>query len=83
MIDDVSFDIPLAKQKKDFTVAETEKLTAFCSVERIHDFDNVGVTRGHEGVVYLTCADCEMGPIGLQDKESGKYLVAIERVKLV
>jgi len=80
--DDLSFDVPLPRQKKDFTVAEKEKLTLFCSVDRVHDFDNVGVTRSHEGIVYLACADCEIGPVGLQDKDSGKYLIAIERVKL-
>ncbi|KAE9550081.1 hypothetical protein FO519_006713 [Halicephalobus sp. NKZ332] len=79
IVDDLSFDIPLPRQKKDFTVTEKEKLTLFCCVDRVHDFDNVGVTKSHEGIVYLACADCEIGPIGLQDKESGKYLIAIER----
>uniref|UniRef100_A0AC34QAI4 Mediator complex subunit 9 n=1 Tax=Panagrolaimus sp. JU765 TaxID=591449 RepID=A0AC34QAI4_9BILA len=84
IIQDFTFDMPLTRQKKEFVQneTETEKLTIFCMVDRAHDFDNVAVTKSHQGQVYLACGDCEMGPIGIQDK-SGKYLVALERVKLV
>jgi hypothetical protein len=80
MIYDRSLDIPFMVQKKDFTEAQKENLTKFCVVQKVFDFDNVGVTRSHEGSVYLTCSECEMGPIGLKDPNSEQYLVAIERV---
>lgn len=73
-------DIPLMVQKKDITEVEKEELAKFCIVEKVFDFDNVGVTNSHEGRVYLTCSECDMGPIGLKDPDSTHYLIAIERV---
>lgn len=80
MIYDRSIDIPLMVQKKNTTETEKEIFMKFCAVEKVHDFDNIGVTRSHEGRIYLTCADCDAGPIGLQDPDSTQYLIAIERV---
>jgi hypothetical protein len=80
MIYDRTIDIPLMMQKKDYTEIEKEDIKKFCIVEKVFDFDNVGVTRSHEGRVYLTCSECDMGPIGLKDPDSTQYLVAIERV---
>uniref|UniRef100_A0A7E4VV36 Guanine nucleotide exchange factor MSS4 n=1 Tax=Panagrellus redivivus TaxID=6233 RepID=A0A7E4VV36_PANRE len=67
-------------QKKDAATPATEALTKFCIVDRVDKFENVGVTRSTNGFVYLTCADCEMGPLGLKDPSGNRFFVAIERV---
>lgn len=48
------------------------------SVKDIFAFDNIGFTHSVQGVKYLTCADCEFGPIGLVLE--GMNMVAPARV---
>ena len=45
------------------------------------DFDNVGFSKTVDECKFLTCADCEIGPIGYQDLKSTKCYVALCRVK--
>jgi hypothetical protein len=46
------------------------------------DFDNVGFSKTVDDTTkFLTCADCEIGPIGYQDLETSKCYVALCRVK--
>lgn len=44
------------------------------------DFDNVGFTHASEGVKYLVCADCEVGPVGYLSLESQTHYIALSRV---
>ena len=45
------------------------------------DFDNVGFSKTVDDCKFLTCADCEIGPIGYQDLKTSKCYVALCRVK--
>ncbi|VDD75816.1 unnamed protein product [Mesocestoides corti] len=64
-----------------------EPVSTFWTVERMHDFENVGFCNTVEGgIKYLICADCEIGPIGYHDTKSvtaGKpeFHIAACRVK--
>ncbi|KAL5967307.1 hypothetical protein TSMEX_004995 [Taenia solium] len=42
----------------------------FWTVERMTDFENVGFCNTVEGIKYLICADCEIGPLGYHDTHS-------------
>ncbi|TPP61733.1 RAB interacting factor [Fasciola gigantica] len=62
----------------------TEELDQFWSVKDMYTFENVGFTHNVGVVRYLTCADCELGPIGFQDTSSDTplFYVALARTRL-
>ncbi|CAG0889391.1 unnamed protein product [Darwinula stevensoni] len=62
---------------------ECDILKEFFQVDNIYHFLNLGFSNNVGHVKYLACADCEAGPIGYQDLQSGLSYVAIERVRLV
>ncbi|KAJ2691364.1 hypothetical protein IWW39_000049 [Coemansia spiralis] len=48
-------------------------------------FDNVGVSHTKDGIKYLSCADCDLAPIGYHDTQVAvgdktEYLIATDRV---
>ena len=59
-----------------------EACTGFWLLTDQFDFHNVGFSRPVGGDVrFLTCADCEVGPIGYAPAEPGRFYVAHSRVK--
>ena len=42
-------------------------MRGFYRVEDMFDFDNVGFTNTVGTTKYLSCADCDVGPIGYHD----------------
>ncbi|TGZ61211.1 hypothetical protein CRM22_008112 [Opisthorchis felineus] len=60
----------------------TDLITQFWSVHDMYTFENVGFTHSVNSIRYLTCADCELGPIGFQDMaecQPTAYYVALSR----
>ncbi|KAH9281655.1 Guanine nucleotide exchange factor MSS4 -like protein [Echinococcus granulosus] len=58
----------------------------FWTVERMTDFENVGFCNTVEGIKYLICADCEIGPLGYHDTHSAAggqplFHIAVSRVR--
>ena len=49
------------------TAGEKEKVKGFYRVGDMFDFDNLGFTNTVGGIKYLSCADCDVGPIGYHD----------------
>lgn len=50
------------------------------------DFENVGFCNTVEGIKYLICADCEIGPLGYHDTHSAAggqplFHIAVSRVR--
>lgn len=80
---DRSFDVPLMYQKRsEAPVIETEKLSSWWLVRDMFHFENIGFTNPHEGMKFLACADCEIGPVGLVDPNDPKlFLLSTERVE--
>uniref|UniRef100_A0A183B0G4 Guanine nucleotide exchange factor n=1 Tax=Echinostoma caproni TaxID=27848 RepID=A0A183B0G4_9TREM len=80
--------LPVYAKKSELTNASsefpTEELDQFWSVKDMYTFENVGFTHNVGAVRYLTCADCELGPIGFQDTSSDTplFYVALARTKL-
>ena len=51
----------------------------FWLIKDIFDFENVGFSRDVGGTVkFLSCADCENGPIGWQDLKSGSIYLCTD-----
>ena len=42
-------------------------MKGFYRVEDMFDFDNLGFTNTVGTIKYLSCADCDVGPIGYHD----------------
>uniref|UniRef100_V9KYC9 Guanine nucleotide exchange factor MSS4 n=1 Tax=Callorhinchus milii TaxID=7868 RepID=V9KYC9_CALMI len=51
-------------------------------VDDMYTFENVGFTKNVNSIKYLTCADCEIGPIGWHSLDDSKsFYIALKRVK--
>ncbi|GAU96329.1 hypothetical protein RvY_07790 [Ramazzottius varieornatus] len=58
-----------------------EVLHDFWMVKDMYTFENVGFSHAVGKLKYLTCADCEVGPIGYHDMEKlNEFFVAWSRV---
>ena len=80
------FVLPLAKQKRQPVEQEAEEFTTetlkeFWMVKDMYTFENIGFSNTVDNRKYLTCADCEVGPIGYHDLETKKSYIALARVK--
>ena len=50
-------------------------------VKDMMEFENIGFSRDKDGIKYLICADCEIGPLGWFDPLCpGEYCIAQDRV---
>ncbi|KAL1514093.1 hypothetical protein ABEB36_003412 [Hypothenemus hampei] len=75
------YDLPVMKPNKDSTSPpETENISYFWAVKDMFTFFNVGFSNTVGNTKYLTCADCEAGPIGYHDITSKMSYVALPRV---
>ena len=53
-------------------------------VKDMMEFENIGFSNEKDGIKYLICADCEIGPLGWFDpKFPGEYCIAQDRVNLL
>lgn len=68
-------------QQKGATQLDCEALEYFWAVPDMMQFENVGFTNSVDNIKYLTCADCELGPIGYQDSDTKINYVSIDRIK--
>eukprot|EP00092_Neocalanus_flemingeri_P005988 GFUD01006450.1.p2 GENE.GFUD01006450.1~~GFUD01006450.1.p2 ORF type:complete len:131 (-),score=46.08 GFUD01006450.1:84-434(-) len=69
----------LESMNKD-TVGQKEVLNQFFKVEDMFDFDNIGFTNTVETTKFLSCADCDVGPLGYHDLITKQSFVALARV---
>ncbi|XP_031562012.1 guanine nucleotide exchange factor MSS4-like [Actinia tenebrosa] len=77
------FFLPNMHQKTELCVENPEglTLTKHWMVENMMTFENVGFSKTVNSIKYLTCADCEIGPIGWHDIQDRKLsYVSLERV---
>ncbi|ORZ21164.1 Mss4-like protein [Absidia repens] len=61
---------------------DKDEIQFWCLADMM-DFDNVGFSKTIGTVKYLSCADCDLGPIGYHDTASApkEYLVSIQRAR--
>ncbi|XP_035910987.1 guanine nucleotide exchange factor MSS4 homolog [Anopheles stephensi] len=86
--DSTAYDLPVAKQKRQTAVDKeevfaSETLKDFWMVKDMYTFENIGFSNTVDNRKYLTCADCELGPIGYHDLETKKSYIALARVQHV
>ncbi|XP_049283260.1 guanine nucleotide exchange factor MSS4 homolog [Anopheles funestus] len=85
--DNTEFQLPMAKQKRQPVDKEeaftSETLKDFWMVKNMYTFENIGFSNTVDNRKYLTCADCEHGPIGYHDLETQKSYIALARVQHV
>jgi hypothetical protein len=83
---DVPFEIPSMKKKHELVANKdgftVESADTFWLLKDMLAFENIGFTNTVDQKKYLICADCEIGPLGLQNLEKkDEFLVCVERVK--
>ncbi|KER24365.1 hypothetical protein T265_14444, partial [Opisthorchis viverrini] len=86
LTDDHRQSIPVYAKKSELSNPSnefpTDMITQFWAVHDMYTFENVGFTHSVNAIRYLTCADCELGPIGFQDMaecQPAAYYVALSR----
>ncbi|XP_026272031.1 guanine nucleotide exchange factor MSS4 homolog [Frankliniella occidentalis] len=75
------FALPAMTKQKNQIIDEKHELREFWKVKDMFQFENVGFSNTVDGVKYLTCADCEMGPIGWHDLVTKENFIAVSRVR--
>lgn len=84
---DPGLSIPSLRQKRELAnpnETEYEILCNFWLVKDAFTFENIGFTNTVQNKKYLICADCEIGPLGVQNLESpNEFYLSVERVKHV
>lgn len=53
--------------QKEATNESSDLVNKYWCVDNMYAFENVGFSKTVDGVKYLICADCEIGPIGWHD----------------
>lgn len=72
----------MKKKSEQSEAGDGETLKDFWIVDDMFTFENVGFSNTVDGIKYLTCADCEIGPVGYHDTKNQKeFYIAHERVK--
>ena len=62
------------------TVGQKETLKQFFRVEDMFDFDNIGFTNTVGTTKFLSCADCDVGPLGYHDLTTRISFLSLARV---
>ena len=76
------FYLPHMKKKTEGNSEDGETLTDFWVVDDMFTFENVGFSNTVNGIKYLICADCEVGPIGWHDIADKKaFYISTSRIK--
>ncbi|KAI7901714.1 putative guanine nucleotide exchange factor mss4 [Cokeromyces recurvatus] len=64
------------------TLLNADDDTHFWHVSNMMDFENVGFSTTMGTTKYLSCADCDLGPIGYHDTTNPKeFVVSIKRAR--
>ncbi|XP_068625153.1 guanine nucleotide exchange factor MSS4 homolog [Battus philenor] len=75
-------DLPLMQQEKGKEgEIQSEKTSQFYHVENMYTFENIGFTHTVANHKYLSCADCDAGPVGYYDMDTKHSYVALSRVE--
>ncbi|KAJ3302770.1 hypothetical protein HDV03_004587 [Kappamyces sp. JEL0829] len=70
----------LVSMKKD-RMGEMEDILHYWTVKDMMAFENIGFSKAAgDGLKYLICADCEVGPLGFTDPKSPICYIAASRV---
>ncbi|VVC99949.1 guanine nucleotide exchange factor MSS4 homolog isoform X2 [Leptidea sinapis] len=77
-------DLPLMLQDKSNSgEIQTEAIYEFYYVESMFTFYKMGFTNTVDNFKYLSCADCDAGPVGYYDMNTKHSFLALSRVNHV
>ncbi|ORX46530.1 Mss4-like protein [Hesseltinella vesiculosa] len=64
-------------------VSDDKEDTQFWLLKDMMDFDNVGFSKTVGSVKFLSCADCDLGPLGYHDTACSpkEFLISIRRAR--
>ncbi|ESO01266.1 hypothetical protein HELRODRAFT_81961 [Helobdella robusta] len=76
------FSLPIMKKKSaDEPDTNCDLITECWKVENMYAFENIGFSYLVDTTKYLTCADCEIGPVGWHDVTApNEFFIALSRV---
>lgn len=78
----IKFPLPyIRKRAEKEDGSEEEELSDYWVINDMYQFENIGYSNTVNGKKYLTCADCELGPLGWFDQETKVSYLAVYRVK--
>lgn len=77
---DIQQKLPHITYKKS-EIVPIDVLRDFWFVEKVMNFENIGVSHKVDNIKYLACADCDRGPVGWQDMTTLNSYIALARVK--
>lgn len=74
--------LPLMRQDNNRKDGEfqDEIVKEYWHVESMYTFENIGFTHTVKTLKYLSCADCDAGPVGYHDMTTKHSYVALCRV---
>ncbi|XP_075228963.1 ess-2 splicing factor homolog isoform X2 [Lycorma delicatula] len=75
------FTLPHMMRPKSVETVLEEKVSDYWKVNDMYTFQNVGFSKNVGANKFLTCAECDMGPIGWFDSSTKECFVALSRVK--
>ncbi|KAJ2830025.1 hypothetical protein IWW50_000526 [Coemansia erecta] len=80
-----TFEAASSAEPEELKRIEGTNKARFWKIHNMMDFENVGVSKSKDGVKYLSCAECDLAPIGCQtnDEHAGEFLVAVDRVRYI
>ncbi|KAG8178025.1 hypothetical protein JTE90_011655 [Oedothorax gibbosus] len=73
-------DPQLKEDKEKTTTDDTTTTTEYWCVDNMYAFENVGFSHNVDGVKYLICADCEIGPIGFYDLDTKLSYISLSKI---
>ncbi|XP_054711396.1 guanine nucleotide exchange factor MSS4-like [Uloborus diversus] len=74
------FVLPDPQLKSENKEIPDENSKKYWCVDNMYAFENVGFSKNVDGVKYLICADCEIGPIGWHDSNTKLSYVSLSKV---
>lgn len=75
------FALPHIHSRVEDKADQEESISDYWLVEDMYTFENIAVSNTVDNVKYLSCADCERGPVGWYDLSTKKSYIALSRVK--
>ncbi|XP_035234103.1 guanine nucleotide exchange factor MSS4-like [Stegodyphus dumicola] len=74
------FVLPDGHLKEENDPKSVDNMNKYWRVDNMYSFENVGFSKTVDGVKYLICADCEIGPIGYHDLNTKLSYVSLCKI---
>jgi hypothetical protein len=64
---------------------DQDQPTHYWTIDDMMKFENIGFCKTVDGIKFLSCADCDLGPLGYHDTRivPKLYHIAVDRVQIL